>query len=70
MPKSTIQPVSVDAIQLKDGSGYYVRVEWPHGQVDQVSDNSNTNDFRSESEANDWIANKLAEWVEQHPLSK
>ena len=64
--KPTFQPV-----QLKDGSGYYVRVTWPDGLREEIQDlNTGTPPFVSEAEALDWIENDSPDWMERHPRSK
>lgn len=45
----------------KDGSGYLVEAEWPDGVIQLVDD------FGSESEALEWIAEKSDDWVRKHP---
>lgn len=38
---------------------WWVAAKWPDGQIEDISD------FRSESEANEWIANELDAWLEE-----
>jgi hypothetical protein len=45
----------------KDGSGYLVEAEWPDGVVQLVDD------FGSEAEALEWIAQKSDDWNRKHP---
>ena len=37
---------------------WWVAAKWPHGQIEDILG------FRTESEANDWIANELDTWLE------
>jgi len=61
--KPMLQPV-----QLKDGSGYYVRVTWPDGSQEEIQDlNTGSPPFVSEAEAVDWIDNDSSDWIERHP---
>jgi hypothetical protein len=55
-PKPTFKPRP-----YKDGSGYLVEAEWPDGVIQLVDD------FGSESEALEWIAEKSDDWVRKHP---
>ena len=55
-PKPTFKPRP-----YKDGSGYLVEAEWPEGVIQLVDD------FGSESEALEWIAEKSDDWVRKHP---
>jgi ABC-type proline/glycine betaine transport system substrate-binding protein len=47
-----------DAVQLKDGSGYFVRVTWSDGFEQQI------NDFADEAEARQWITDNAPNWHE------
>ena len=47
-----------DAVQLKDGSGYFVRVTWSDGFEQQI------NDFAGEAEARQWITDNAPNWHE------
>jgi hypothetical protein len=51
-PKPTFKPRP-----YKDGSGYLVEAEWPDGVIQLVDD------FGSESEALEWIAEKSDDWA-------
>jgi hypothetical protein len=42
--------------ELKDGSGWYVRLAWPTGAREDI-------DFSSEAEAVEWIRDKSAAWL-------
>ncbi len=37
---------------------WWVAAKWPHGQIEDIMG------FRTESEANDWIATELDAWLE------
>ncbi|CAN7749876.1 hypothetical protein LJR034_006840 [Caballeronia sp. LjRoot34] len=47
-----------DVVQLKDGSGYFVRVTWSDGFEQQI------NDFADEAEAQQWITDNAQNWHE------
>lgn len=47
-----------DTVQLKDGSGYFVRVTWSDGFEQQI------NDFADEAEAQQWITDNALNWHE------
>jgi hypothetical protein len=42
--------------ELKDRSGWYVRLTWTSGHVEDI-------DVSSEAEAQDWIRRKSAAWL-------
>ncbi len=42
--------------ELKDQSGWYVRLTWSTGLSEDI-------DLGSEEEARDWVANKSAAWL-------
>ena len=42
--------------ELKDHSGWYVRITWLSGHVEDI-------DVSSETEAHDWIKKKSAAWL-------
>ena len=50
--------VAIAARPLKDGSGWYVRADWPMGQSLRV------NGFAEEEEAEAWIKTKARSWTE------
>ncbi len=50
-----------EPVELKDGSGYFVRVTWPDGYEQQI------NDFADEQEARTWIDEKSPHWHEWAP---
>jgi hypothetical protein len=62
---------TLQAVQLKDGSGYYVRVTWPDGSQEEIQDlNTGSPPFVSEAEAVDWIESDSPDWIERHPRSR
>lgn len=50
------QPPAMKVCELKDQSGWYVRLTWPTGPSEDI-------DLGSEEEARDWVANKSAAWL-------
>lgn len=50
-----------ESVQLKDGSGYFVRVTWSDGFEQQI------NGFAHEAEARAWIAANERDWHERAP---
>lgn len=58
---SDAQQPTFEAVQLKDGSGYFVRVTWPDGHEQQI------NEFADEDEARQWIETKGPHWHEWAP---
>jgi hypothetical protein len=68
---NAITKPTLQAVQLKDGSGYYVRVTWPDGSQEEIQDlNTGSPPFVSEAEAVDWIENDSPDWIERHPRSR
>ena len=55
------QEPQFEPVQLKDGSGYFVRVTWPDGYEMRVED------MADEAEARAWIMNKGPHWREWAP---
>ena len=55
------QPPTYEPVQLKDGSGYYVRITYSDGYEVQISD------MADEAEARQWIADNSAHWHEWAP---
>jgi hypothetical protein len=53
-----------DPVQLKDGSGWYVRLTLPDGREPQIDG------FKTEAEAQDWIKSKSAEWLKSYEGGK
>ncbi len=51
-----IQSPTMAAHEFKDHSGWYVRITWLSGHVEDV-------DVSSETEAQDWIKKKSAAWL-------
>ncbi len=49
--------------ELKDGSGWYVRLTWTSGQTEDI-------DVGSEAEAHDWIRRKSAAWLTGRQLKR
>jgi hypothetical protein len=47
------------AVPNRDGT-WMVEIEWPDGSVQYVSE------FKSDSEADDWITRESAEWLLKH----
>jgi hypothetical protein len=52
------------ACELKDGSAWYVRVLWGRRPVEHI------NGFKSEHEAEAWIANEAEAWLERNQQRK
>ncbi len=50
------QSPTMEPRELKDHSGWYVRITWTSGHVEDV-------DVGGESEARDWIKRKSAAWL-------
>jgi|HubBroStandDraft_5_1064220.scaffolds.fasta_scaffold19063_1 hypothetical protein len=50
-------PPTFDAVELKDGSGWYVRLTRPSMLPQHIGD------FKTEEEAREWIGAKSAEWL-------
>jgi hypothetical protein len=53
---STSQKPVMEVRQLKDHSGWYVRLTWAGGRVEDV-------DVSTEAEAREWIGNRSAAWL-------
>ena len=53
-----------EAVQMKDGSGWYVRLTRPAMLPQQIGD------FKTEAEARQWIADESAKWLERYGVSK
>jgi hypothetical protein len=47
---------TMEPCELKDGSGWYVRVTWPTGTSEDI-------DVSTEIEAVEWIRDKSAAWL-------
>jgi len=52
----TITPPTMEPHELKDRSGWYVRVTWPVGAPEDI-------DFSTEIEAVEWIRDKSGAWL-------
>jgi hypothetical protein len=52
-----------DAVELKDGSGWYVRLTRPAMLPQHIGD------FKTEAEAREWIDAKSAEWLVRYGAS-
>ena len=52
----TDKPPTMEPRELKDGSGWYVRVTWPTGAPEDI-------DFSTETEAVEWIRFKSSAWL-------
>jgi hypothetical protein len=63
MADFSIKP-TFKAKPFKDGSGWYVKAEWPDGITQHVDD------FGSDSEAQEWVIHKSAGWLQKRPKSK
>lgn len=48
-------------IRNRNGGAWTVHAEFRDGSFEEISG------FKSENEANEWIANKLPDWLEQRP---
>jgi hypothetical protein len=46
-------------IRNKNGGSWIVRAEFPDGSFEEISG------FKTESDANEWIATNLQDWMEQ-----
>ena len=53
-----------EAVELKDGSGWYVRLTRPNMLPQHIGE------FKAEAEAREWIAAKAAEWLERYGASQ
>jgi hypothetical protein len=53
-----------EAVELKDGSGWYVRLTRPAMLPQHIGD------FKTEAEAREWIGAKSGEWLERYGASK
>jgi hypothetical protein len=58
-----VADVVMAARPLKDGSGWYVRADWPTGQSLHV------NGFTEKEEAEAWIKNEARSWIEDARIS-
>jgi hypothetical protein len=52
-----------DAVELRDGSGWYVRLTRPAMLPQHIGD------FKTEAEAREWIGAKSAEWLVRYGAS-
>lgn len=52
-----------EAVELRDGSGWYVRLTRPNMLPQHIGD------FKAEAEAREWIGAKSAEWLERYGAS-
>jgi hypothetical protein len=46
-------------IRERDGRDWFVAVTWPDGSSEEISG------FKSESEANEWVAKELEAWLDE-----
>ena len=53
-----------EAVEMKDGSGWYVRLTRSAMLPQQIGD------FKTEAEARQWIADASAKWLERYGVSK
>jgi hypothetical protein len=53
-----------EAVELKDGSGWYVRLTRPAMLPQQIGD------FKTEAEAREWIGAESAKWLERYGASE
>jgi hypothetical protein len=53
-----------EAVEMKDGSGWYVRLTRAAMLPQQIGD------FKTEAEAREWIAAESAKWLERYGVSK
>lgn len=58
MSEEGIEKPIYEVVQLKDGTGYFVRVTWSDGYEMHV------NDMADEAEARDWIERNGENWHE------
>jgi hypothetical protein len=56
--------VGFEAVPMKVGSGWYVRVTPPMGTQSQLGG------FKTEDEANIWITDKSAAWLKEYENGK
>jgi hypothetical protein len=49
-----------EAVELRDGSGWYVRLTRPNMLPQHIGD------FKAEAQAREWIGAKSAEWLERY----
>jgi hypothetical protein len=53
-----------EAVEMKDGSGWYVRLTRPAMLPQRIGD------FKTEAEAREWIDAGSAKWLERYGVSK
>ena len=53
-----------EAVEMKDGSGWYVRLTRPAMLPQHIGD------FKTEAEAREWIAAESAKWQERYGAGK
>ncbi|MGN6084419.1 hypothetical protein [Trinickia sp.] len=58
MSDPNIERPTYEPVQLKDGSGYFVRITWSDGFENEIDG------FADEGEARDWINKNSAHWHE------
>jgi hypothetical protein len=56
---NSVDAVTFEPRELKDGSGWYVLVTYPDGPPEHIPD------FASEVEARDWIASNAQDWLKR-----
>jgi hypothetical protein len=62
--------VSFEIVRYKAMDGYYIRASWPNGQSQNIEDNSTDGPaFSTEAEAQAWIDNESAVWLQRHQIS-
>lgn len=53
-----------EAVEMKDGSGWYVRLTRPAMLPQQIGS------FKTDAEAREWISAESAKWLERYGVSK
>ena len=51
-------------IRRNNNDAWWVAAKWPDGRTEDIKD------FRSEADANEWIANELHKWLEDRKRSE
>ena len=49
----------VRQIRLRDGNNWLVAATWPSGEFEEIRN------FKSESDANEWIAKEFQAWLDE-----
>lgn len=55
--------IPIMQIRHTENDEWFVAAKWPDGRVEDIRD------FRTESEANEWVANELQAWLDRRKQS-